>query len=295
MATAKDLFDISVPAGSDLSSNQYYLVKRSGGNLALCDTAGERPLGVLQDDPAASGRAGLVRRMGMTKVELGGSVSQDDLLTVDANGKAVAVGATGGYAWGLANEAGSSGEIISALIGLGSVGYGASTGLIQLPLGAFAEADGTALADFADGASPTPGWSAGDESFGIRWNNHANPDPVSTSFTMPYDADLSANMTLNILAAKIGATVGDAVTWTVEAFNNVDGALYDADADFGGTSSAMTGDAATKTTQLETLTLALANLAAAPSQVVLTIQPTDGTLGTDDVILLGLSVAYTRK
>ena len=166
---------------------------------------------------------------------------------------------------------------------------------LNLPLGAWTEQDGTALADFADGDSATPGWSAGDESFGIRWNNKATSDPISTSVPIPPDLDASADVIVHILAAKVGATVGDAVTWLVEAFNNVDAALYDADADFGGTSSAMTGDAATKTCQEETLTLAAANVAGSPCVLVLTLQPTDGTLGTDDVILLGVWLEYTRS
>ena len=166
---------------------------------------------------------------------------------------------------------------------------------LNLPLGAFTEQDGTALADFADAASPTPGWNAGDESFGIRWNNHANPDPIATSVPIPPDLDASANVIVHILAAKVGATVGDAVTWLIEAFNNADAALYDADADFGGTSSAMTGNAATKTCQEETLTLASANVAGSPCVLNLTVQPTDGTLGTDDVIILGAWLEYTRK
>jgi len=167
--------------------------------------------------------------------------------------------------------------------------------IVNLPLGAWTEQDGTALADFSDGASPTPGWSAGDEGFGIRWNNHANPDPIATGVPIPPDLDASSDVIVHILAAKVGATVGDAVTWLIEAFNNVDGALYDADADFGGTSSAMTGDAATKTCQEETLTLAAANVAGSPCVLNLTLQPTDGTLGTDDVILLGVWLEYTRK
>lgn len=167
------------------------------------------------------------------------------------------------------------------------------TGVIPLPLGAFQEQDGTALADFV--AGPTPGWSAGDESGGIRWGAHANPDPVSTQIVWPADVDLTADVVLHLLAAKVGATVGDAVIWVVEAFNTVDGALYDADADYGGESSAMTGDAATKTVQEETLTLASANLpAAVPSATTLTVQPKDGTLGTDDVILLGAWLEYTK-
>jgi len=166
---------------------------------------------------------------------------------------------------------------------------------LNLPLGGWTEQDGTVLADFSNGDSTTPGWNAGDESFGIRWNNHANPDPITTSVPIPPDLDASADVVLHILAAKVGATVGDAVTWLVEAFNNADTALYDADTDFGGTSSAMTGDAATKTCQEETLTLASANVAGSPCVLTLTVQPTDGKLGTDDVIILGVWLEYTRK
>jgi hypothetical protein len=136
--------------------------------------------------------------------------------------------------------------------------------IIPLPLGAFTEQDGTALADFSNGTSNTPGWNAGDESFGIRWNNSGTPDPIATSFPIPPDLDATADVIVHVLAAKVGATIGDAVTWLIEAFNNADAAAYDADADFGGTSSAMTGDATSKTCQEETLTLAAANVAAAP-------------------------------
>lgn len=167
--------------------------------------------------------------------------------------------------------------------------------LLNLPLGSWTEQDGTALADFVAGASNIPGWSAGDESHGIRWNNAAAPDPISISVPIPPDLDETANVVMHILAAKTGATVGDAVTWLVEAFNNTVGALYDADADFGGTSDAMTGDATAKTVAELTLTLALADIAAAPGVMVFTLQPTDGTLGTDDVILLGVWLEYTRK
>lgn len=166
--------------------------------------------------------------------------------------------------------------------------------LLNLPLGAWTEQSGAALADFSGGSSSTPGWNAGDETHGIRWNNDANPDPISTSVPIPLDLDPNYSVTMHILAAKTGATSGDAVTWLVEAFNGVDAALYDADTDFGGTSSAMTGDATAKTCQEETLTLAAADIAAAPGVMAFTLQPTDGTLGTDDVILLGVWLEYTK-
>jgi len=91
------------------------------------------------------------------------------------------------------------------------------------------------------------------------------------------------------------ATVGDATKFTIEAFNNVVAALYDADADFGGDTDAMTGDATSKTVQHVTLTLALANLAAYPAAMELTIQPKDGTLDTDDVIMLSAWIEYQKK
>ena len=167
--------------------------------------------------------------------------------------------------------------------------------VINCPMGAFTEQDGTTLADFSAGTSTTPGWSAGDEGFGVRWNNHGTPDPIATSVVVPPDLDATADVVVHVLAAKVGATIGDAVTWKIEAFNNADAAVYDADADFGGTSSAMTGDATTKTCQEETLTLAAANVTGSPCVMNLTIQPTDGTLGTDDVIIFGMWLEYTRK
>lgn len=170
-----------------------------------------------------------------------------------------------------------------------------TAGFLNLPLGAFTIEAGVALAAFSDGASPTPGYSVTAEGVGIRWNNHATPTPIQTSFPWPNDLDPANDVVLHILAYKTGATVGDAVTWTCTAFENVAGSLFDADADFGGASSAMTGDAATKTVQEETLTFAAANITGSPATVALTIQPTDGTLGTDDVTILGAWLEYTKR
>ncbi len=167
-------------------------------------------------------------------------------------------------------------------------------GIITIPMPTITNA-GVALAAFSGGDSALPGFCVTAEGLGIRWNNHGTPTPVGTKVIIPPDMDITANATLHILAAKVGATIGDAVTFTIEAFNNVVDALYDADADFGGATDAMTGDAATKTVQHVTRTLALANLTAYPAAMELTIQPTDGTLGTDDVILLAHWIEYQRK
>ena len=167
-------------------------------------------------------------------------------------------------------------------------------GMINIPMPVITNA-GVTLAAFANAADPLPGFCVTAEGLGIRWNNHATPTPVGAKVIIPPDADITANMTLHILAAKIGATAGDATKFTIEAFNNVVAALYDADADFGGDTGAMTGDAATKTVQHVTLTLALANLTAYPAAMELTLQPKDGTLGTDDVIMLAAWIEYQKK
>jgi hypothetical protein len=171
---------------------------------------------------------------------------------------------------------------------------------IDIPFdGSWYEVDGTALAAFADGASNTPGLALDNsEAAGIRWNNAANPDPICKTIPVPYDLDESVDVVATVVASKSGATVGDATTFDIGAFNNVVGALSDADADYGGTSSAMTGDATAKTIQGVTLTLALANLPnpdSAASAITVTIQPTDGTIGTDDVTTHFLRLTYTRK
>lgn len=157
-------------------------------------------------------------------------------------------------------------------------------------------AAGTPLAAFADNASSNPGLTLVDsKSVGIRWNNNANQTAVWTKFTMPADIDTAANATLEFLVSKSGATVGDATKITATLFNQVATALHDADADFGGDSSALVGNATAKTVSKLTLTLTAADLAAAGSAVSLSFKPKDGTLGTDDAILHGVNLVYKRK
>ena len=168
--------------------------------------------------------------------------------------------------------------------------------ILNVPLMSAIELNGTVLAAFSAGTSNTPGISVEDtEGVGIRWNDAANPDAIMTSVPIPTDLDETEDVTVHVLASKSGATAGDAVTWDIGAFFLVDGALHDADADAGGTSSAMTGDADAKTLQEATLTILAADVLAAPGVLTLTLQPTDGTLGTDDVTAFAMWLEYTQK
>lgn len=172
----------------------------------------------------------------------------------------------------------------------------ATKGVIRLGPTDFALLTGAPLALFVDGASAVPGLAMVEsECFAIRWNNNGTLDGVVGSYDVPPDADITADFTVHVRCAKIGATVGDAVTFAVGAYNQVVGATYIADSNYGGNTGAMTGDAATKTIQNVTRTLALADLAAYPASVTLTLKPTDGTLGTDDLLVLEVFVLYKKK
>lgn len=170
------------------------------------------------------------------------------------------------------------------------------TGEIVLTPNDFCLLTGAPLAIFADGASAVPGLAIVDsKALGVRWNNNATLNGILASFAMPNDCDITENMIVQLRASKTGATLADAPTFAVGAYNQVIGALHDADTNFGGNSSAMTGDVAAKTIQVVTRTLTAADLAASPATVTLTVKPTDGTLGTDDLVLHSVRITYTKK
>lgn len=160
-------------------------------------------------------------------------------------------------------------------------------------------AAGTALAAFADGASPTPGLALDNsEASGIRWNNHATPAAIYESVPMPDDRQPNTAVIFHILAHKSGATDADDTSFTIGAFFQVTGALHDADSNAGGASSAMVGTATAKMTQHLTLTIAATDVpndtAAVPTNLTYSVKPTDSLLGTDDVTITAMWLEYTQ-
>ncbi|MCD6262290.1 MAG: DUF2190 family protein [Deltaproteobacteria bacterium] len=120
MAIEERVYDRSFDAAADLSEKQYYFVKLSAAHT--CNVAGAADsalIGILQNKPE-SDRAASVRRVGVSKLVLGGTVTVGAKLTSDANGKGVT--ATSGQRYGaIALEAGDSGDTISALMEFGKV------------------------------------------------------------------------------------------------------------------------------------------------------------------------------
>jgi len=80
---------LSIPAAADLSAAKYYFVKvNSSGQVALC-LDGERPDGILQNKPAAAGRAAAVQITGESFIECGAAVTAGDELAPDGTGAAI--------------------------------------------------------------------------------------------------------------------------------------------------------------------------------------------------------------
>lgn len=165
----------------------------------------------------------------------------------------------------------------------------------------FTLAGGTPLAVFADGASPTPGKALDDsESVGVRWNNHATPAAIWGRLELPADRKPNTDVIVHFKASKTGNTVGDATTFTSTVFFQPVGALRNADANAGGVSDAIVGNATSLTMQKVTRTIAAADIpnpsATDPCATAsISIKPTDGTLGTDDITLAEAIVEYTRQ
>lgn len=147
---------------------------------------------------------------------------------------------------------------------------------------------GGPLAVFADSASnpSVPGIQITDsEVASVRWNNAATTTGILTTIFAPAPQDPAAPAKLHLLVSKVGATLADASTFTVGGFAVAVGQLHDAGSDIGGASSAVVGNAASKTVQEVTLDLTGANLPDTACLLTLTIKVTDGTLGTDDMLL----------
>jgi len=104
----------SFEAGADLSAKQFYFVSVSADGQIDATGDGAYAVGVLQDKPAAQGRAAQVATTfgDIVKVVCGGTVTRGGPVASDANGAAVNA-ASGDVILGEALETGASGEIIS--------------------------------------------------------------------------------------------------------------------------------------------------------------------------------------
>lgn len=114
MATQDNMLCVTLEAGQDLSAKQFYFMSVASDGQIDPTGDGLDADGVLQDAPAAAGRAALVAIAGKVKVVCGGVVTRGGPVASDADGKAVNAG-TGDIILGVALETGASGRIIEIL------------------------------------------------------------------------------------------------------------------------------------------------------------------------------------
>jgi hypothetical protein len=117
---ANSAVKITLVAGEDLSAKQYFFVKINTSGLAvLCAAATDRPIGVLQNDPA-SGEEAVITVVGGSKVVASASIDEGAVIGTTAAGKAgaktVGTDVTNYVVGTVIQASGADGEILSALI-----------------------------------------------------------------------------------------------------------------------------------------------------------------------------------
>ena len=132
MATDLRLFDITLDASGDHTSDQYKAVvpstaSASGEFAVVTAAAGGRFIGVLQDKSTAAGIASLIRVAGITKMQAGASsgmtaaLKEGDVVVASTLGQAVVSTASGTAKMGITLDAlgTTSTGIIRVLLGVG--------------------------------------------------------------------------------------------------------------------------------------------------------------------------------
>lgn len=113
MATDKVILRDAKPAGADLSTKQFTLVKITTANTIVAAASADRAY-VLDSTPK-DGEAATYVLAGITKVKLGGTVKAGELVVCNNAGLGVAAGGHAQPVVGQALEEGESGEIISVV------------------------------------------------------------------------------------------------------------------------------------------------------------------------------------
>lgn len=120
MANELRVWDIGfLAAAADLSTKQYLFMKLSAADAANVAGAGEAIIGVLQNKPT-SGHACEIRRLGISKITAGGTITVGAKLKSDSAGRAVAA-STGDLYGGICLEGAGTDETSTILMEIGTM------------------------------------------------------------------------------------------------------------------------------------------------------------------------------
>ena len=165
-------------------------------------------------------------------------------------------------------------------------------GRIDVPLASFVDlaTGGLPLATaFNDGVADGLQWFKGL----IYRFNPASVAAIGASVPLPAELDGTKDVTIRILASRVGADDADTARFTVEAFFAVDGEAPNADDDCGGD----TGLVAAETTLLDTVTCTIAAADvpnAGPALLSFSIVPKAGSLPADDLLIHAVTVEFAK-
>ncbi len=116
MAVTNQNIGTSYAADADMSSKQFYIVKQTGAESCAVAGAGEKAVGISENNPLATEAVAIVT-LGMTKVVTDGTtpIAIGDSLMADANGKAVKASTTADEAIGIAAGVSTADGVVIAI------------------------------------------------------------------------------------------------------------------------------------------------------------------------------------
>ena len=82
MATENRVLDVTFEAAEDLSNDQYRIVVLDDGKVRRPNASTDIPLGILQNAPG-SGEAAAVRLIGVSKIQLGETVAENEWIKLE--------------------------------------------------------------------------------------------------------------------------------------------------------------------------------------------------------------------
>jgi len=174
-----------------------------------------------------------------------------------------------------------------------------SGSLLKVGLRGALLADGTPLAKFTDQATSSPGLVVnGGKNMAVRWNDAATQTAIFMDLLLPADMDVTQPAGFLVRGSKTGATMGDATTFDISVWEQLPGDADGAGPTFSGTTNAFNATATANTIQdvlvsVEGGTFALPTNGG-PATATVSLQPHNGTLGTDDALVNSLLFFYTK-
>lgn len=93
----KQVLDLTLPAAADYTGSQYYLAEiDTNGRASVCNATTDKPIGILQNKPAAVDRPAHIRAIGHSKLVAGAAIARDVDISTTSAGKGT-TSQTNGY------------------------------------------------------------------------------------------------------------------------------------------------------------------------------------------------------